>query len=97
MQSLGYIIGQEGIQMDQGKVKAITEWNHPQLVKELQSFLEFTNFYRPFIKDFSLLSAPLTSLLRGKPKSLCWNSSSHEAFEQLNYSSTGFNSPSHTG
>ncbi|KAL0188269.1 hypothetical protein M9458_015368, partial [Cirrhinus mrigala] len=34
-----------------------------------------------FIKDYSSITAPLTSLLRGKPKSLCWNPSAHEAFQ----------------
>ncbi len=52
---LGYIIGQEGIQMYQGKVTAITEWPIPQSVKELQGF---ANFYRRFIKHFSLHTAP---------------------------------------
>ncbi len=69
--------------MDQGKVKAVREWPTPQSVKELQKILEFANFYRRFIKDFSLLTDPLTTLLRGKPKSLSWNPSAHEAFETL--------------
>ncbi len=37
-----------------------------------------------FIKGFSLLTAPLTTLLRGKPKSLSWNPNAHEAFNSLN-------------
>ncbi len=69
--------------MDQGKVKAMEEWPTPQSVKELQRFLGFANFYRRFIKGFSLLTAPLTTLLRGKPKSLSWNPNAHEAFETL--------------
>ncbi len=80
VQFLGYIIGQEGIQLDQGRVTAITEWPIPQPVKELQRFLGFANF----IKDFRLHNAPLTSMLRGKPKSLSWNTSAQEAFEELN-------------
>ncbi len=80
VQFLGYIIGQEGIQLDQGRVTAITEWPIPQPVKELQRFLGFANF----IKDFRLHKAPLTSMLRGKPKSLSWNTSAQEAFEELN-------------
>ncbi|KAI2644450.1 Transposon Tf2-9 polyprotein [Labeo rohita] len=51
--------------------------------KELQRFLGFANFYRRFIKDYSTITAPLTSLLRGKPKTICWNLSAHEAFLQL--------------
>ncbi|XP_042611612.1 uncharacterized protein LOC122144624 [Cyprinus carpio] len=83
VQFLGYNISPEGIQMDQGKVSAIKEWPIPQSVKELQRFLGFANFYRCFIQDFSLHTAPLTSLLRGKPKSLSWTSTAHEAFEDL--------------
>ncbi len=82
VQFLGYVIGEEGIQMDQGKV-TVMEWPSPQSVKELQRFLGFANFYRRFIKGFSLLTAPLTTLLHGKPKSLSWSSSAHEAVESL--------------
>ncbi len=83
VQFLGYIIGEEGIQMDQGKVTAVTEWPTPQSVKELQRFIGFANFYCCFIKGFSLLTALLTILLRRKPKSLSWSSSAHDAFESL--------------
>ncbi|KAI2645188.1 Transposon Tf2-11 polyprotein [Labeo rohita] len=80
---LGYIISAEGMQMDQGKVSVIQEWPQPLTVKELQRFLGFANFYRRFIKDYSSITAPLTSLLRGKPKTICWNPSAHEAFLHL--------------
>ncbi|KAI2657118.1 Transposon Tf2-8 polyprotein [Labeo rohita] len=59
------------------------EWPQPLTVKELQRFLGFANFYRRFIKDYSTITAPLTSLLRGKPKTICWNPPAHEAFLQL--------------
>ncbi len=83
VQFLGYIIGMEGIQMDQGKVTAVAEWPTPLTIKELQSFLGFANFNCRFIKCFSLLTALLTTLLRGKPKSLSWSSNAHEAFDSL--------------
>ncbi len=83
VQFLGYIIGREGIQMDQGKVTAVAEWPTPQTIKELQRFLGFANFYRRFIKGFSLLTAPLITLLHGKPKSLSWSPNAHEAFYSL--------------
>ncbi len=69
--------------MDQGKVQAIRDWPQPQSIKELQRFLGFANFYRRFIKNFSLLSAPLTSMLRRKPKSLSWNPEAQVAFKRL--------------
>ncbi|KAL0152438.1 hypothetical protein M9458_052161 [Cirrhinus mrigala] len=83
VQFLSYNISAEGVQMDQGKVNTILERPKPCSVKELQRFLGFSNFYRRFIKDYSSITAPLTSLLRGKPKHLTWNPTAHEAFQQL--------------
>ena len=42
---LRYIILQEGLKMDQKKIKAITSQPKLGTVKEVQSFLGFTNFY----------------------------------------------------
>ncbi len=69
--------------MNQGKVQAIRDWRPPQSVKEFQRFLGFANFYRRFIQNFSLLSAPLTSMLRQKPKSLSWNYEARAAYKKL--------------
>ncbi|KAL0154228.1 hypothetical protein M9458_050482 [Cirrhinus mrigala] len=79
---LGYI-NAEGVQMDQGKVSAIQEWPQPLTVKELQRFLGFSNFYGRFIQNYSSITAPLTSLLRGTPKKLIWKPAAHEAFQRL--------------
>ena len=38
--------------MEPTKVEAITKWEPPQSVKQLQIFLGFTNFYRRFINKF---------------------------------------------
>ncbi len=83
VQFLGYILSADGIQMDQRKVQAIRDWTQPQSVKELQRFLGFANFYRRFIQNFSLLPAPLTSMLLQKPKSLSWNSEARAAYQKL--------------
>ncbi|KAI2646432.1 Transposon Tf2-6 polyprotein [Labeo rohita] len=83
VQFLGYNISAEGVQMDQGKVNAIQEWPQPSSVKELQCFLGFSNFYRRFIKGYSSITAPLTSLLRVKPKHLTWNPAANGAFQWL--------------
>ncbi|KAL0164208.1 hypothetical protein M9458_039961, partial [Cirrhinus mrigala] len=56
---------------------------HNLSVKELQCFLGFSNFYRRFIQNYSSITAPLTSLLRGKPKTLIWNPTAREAFQWL--------------
>ncbi len=83
VQFLGYILSADGIQMDQGKVQVIRDWPQPQSVKELQRFLGFANFYRRFIQNFSLLSAPLTSMLRQNPKFLSWNAEAQAVFKKL--------------
>ncbi len=83
VQFLGYVITPDGVQMDQGKVEAVRNWPQPITVKELQRFLGFANFYRRFIAQYSQTSAPLTSLLRHKPKSLSWTPEATQAFQHL--------------
>ena len=46
---LGFIISENGIEMDQEKIRTVLEWQEPTTVKEVQSFLSFANFYRRFI------------------------------------------------
>jgi len=42
---LEVIIGREQVKMKQEKIKAVKEWKTPTKVKDIESFLEFTNFY----------------------------------------------------
>ena len=48
--------------MDPAKVKAVVEWPTPQSRKDLQRFLGFANFYRRFIRNYSVVAASMTSL-----------------------------------
>ncbi|KAI2664083.1 Transposon Tf2-6 polyprotein [Labeo rohita] len=80
---LGYHISHQGVKMDTAKVQAVTEWPQPSTVKELQRFLGFANFYRRFIRDYSMVAAPLTSLLKGKPSKLTWTKLASQAFAAL--------------
>lgn len=59
---LGLIIGNGLVHLDPRKVEAVKNWPAPKSKKEVQSFLGFCNFYRQFIKDFSAIAKPLTSL-----------------------------------
>ena len=56
--------------MAKDKVKAIADWPVPRKVKDIQSFLGFTNFYRHFIYEYSEIVLPLTRLTR---KGIPWN------------------------
>ena len=62
---LGFVVSVAGVSMEDSRVQTITEWPTPSSFKEVQMFIGFVNFYRRFIKGFSALTQPLTSLLRG--------------------------------
>uniref|UniRef100_A0A8C6PSX4 Gypsy retrotransposon integrase-like protein 1 n=3 Tax=Nothobranchius TaxID=28779 RepID=A0A8C6PSX4_NOTFU len=64
---LGHIVSRDGIKTDPDKVEALKTWPKPQTLKELQSFLGFTGYYRRFVKDYSNIVKPLTSLTAGYP------------------------------
>jgi len=61
---LGYVISPQGLQMDEEKIRTIKEWKEPTNVKGIQNFLGFANFYRHFIRDYSKITTPLSSLTR---------------------------------
>ncbi|XP_039687886.1 uncharacterized protein [Medicago truncatula] len=52
-----------GIEVDKAKIEIIEKMLPPTSVKEIRSFLGHAGFYRRFIKDFSSITKPLTSLL----------------------------------
>jgi len=79
---LGYVISPHGLRMDEEKIRTIKEWMEPTNVKGIQSFLGFANFYRCFIRDYSKIMTPLSSLTR-KEKGWKWSDKQQEAFETL--------------
>ena len=65
---LGHRISTRGIEVDKAKIKAIEKLPPPSSVKGIRSFLKHAGFYRWFIKDFSRIKKPLSSLLvQGTP------------------------------
>uniref|UniRef100_A0A674PJ94 Uncharacterized protein n=1 Tax=Takifugu rubripes TaxID=31033 RepID=A0A674PJ94_TAKRU len=79
---LGYIIGQGSVEMDPSKVSAVTSWPVPESRRQLQRFLGFANFYRRFIRGYSTVAAPLTSLTSSKVP-FRWSQAAEEAFQNL--------------
>ena len=59
---LGVVIGKGQVQMEEEKIKIVKEWKISTKVKEVESFLEFANFYRRFIKNFSYTAKPLNKI-----------------------------------
>ncbi|GBG83946.1 hypothetical protein CBR_g37818 [Chara braunii] len=61
---LGHEISAEGLKPDDAKVASIRDWPRPQSVTEMRSFLGMTGYYRNFVKNYSIVVAPLIDLTR---------------------------------
>ncbi len=79
---LGFILSPEGIRMDPAKVEAVADWPIPENRRSVQRFLEFANFYRRFIRNFSQVALPLTDLTSTRMR-FSWSSQAQTAFESL--------------
>ena len=65
---LGHRISLRGIEVDKAKIEAIEKLPPPSSIKGIRSFLGHAGFYRRFIKDFSRIAKPFSSLLvQGTP------------------------------
>jgi hypothetical protein len=65
---VGHVVSNGGISVDPGKVKDVLNWKPPIDVGENHSFLGLAGYYRWFIKGFSKLAKPMTSLLEKNAK-----------------------------
>ena len=79
---LGHKVFEHGIEVDRAKIKVIEQLSPPTNVKGIRSFLGHAGFYMCFIKDFSQIARPLTSLLT-KNVPFIFNDEFHEAFQIL--------------
>ena len=61
---LGYVVSVKGIEVDEEKVNAIKEWPTTKSIIEIRSFHGLVSFYCRFVKDFSMLVAPLTEIVK---------------------------------
>jgi hypothetical protein len=68
IQYLGMIIEQGKIAMDLVKLGGIRDWPTPTMVKQVQSFLGFGNFYHKFISHYLDLAQPLDYLTKKDKK-----------------------------
>ncbi|KRZ02829.1 Transposon Ty3-I Gag-Pol polyprotein, partial [Trichinella zimbabwensis] len=61
---LGHVLSENGMSTDEEKIRAVKEWPTPCFPSEVRQFLSLASYYRRFIKNFSMVSAPLNALLR---------------------------------
>jgi hypothetical protein len=78
---LGHVISEAGVAMDADKVAAISTWPQPRSARGVRGFLGLAGYYRKFIRDFGLIAAPLTRLLRRDAFS--WDKEAEDAFQAL--------------
>ena len=72
----------EGIRVDPTKIEAILNWKPPRNVTEVKCFLGLVGYYRRFVKGFSVITSPITKLLKRGVK-FEWTDKCQNSFEQL--------------
>jgi len=77
-----FIITTEALQMDPAKITTIIEWPIPKKLRDIPSFLEFGNFNKCFIHDYSNRARLLIQLTK-KGKSFVWSDLCQAAFQRL--------------
>ena len=64
MRFLGFVVFTDDIWMEEKRIDAIKKWPEPELVQDIQVFIDFANFHRYFIKGFNRIAAPFTAMLK---------------------------------
>ena len=79
---LGHIISSNGAEVDPSKIESIVNWKRPESVPEIRSFLGLAGYYRRFVKDYSKIAGPLSSMT-GKNAKFVWSDKCEKSFEEL--------------
>ena len=79
---LGHVVGQGQISPVMAKVEAVSRFPEPQNKRELMRFLGMAGYCRKFCHNFSVVTAPLTNLLK-KNQSYIWTPACQSAFQHV--------------
>uniref|UniRef100_A0A0A9X504 RNA-directed DNA polymerase n=2 Tax=Lygus hesperus TaxID=30085 RepID=A0A0A9X504_LYGHE len=79
---LGHIIDKEGLRKDPSKIDAILKAPIPKNVSEVKAFVGMINYHGRFIKNLSIILAPLYDLLK-KNTPFQWSKECDRSFQKL--------------
>jgi hypothetical protein len=72
------------VAMDLGNIRSIMEWPTSKDVSDIRSFIGLAGYYIRFIKGFSKIGCPITTLQK-KGIKFIWTSKCEERFQELKY------------
>jgi hypothetical protein len=75
------VISEKGVATDPSKISAMLEWPQPKTLQALRGSIGLTGYYRKFVKNYGVISKPLTDLLQ--KNSFKWSETATQAFEAL--------------
>lgn len=79
---LGHVIENGCVHPSPQKTEAVQKFPKPENLRQVQSFLGLTGYFRKFIPGYSLIARPLTNLLRANTK-FRFGKEQVDAFERL--------------
>ena len=82
MPFLGHVVSADGVSVDPAKTAAIQRWKPLDSLREVQSFLEFANWFRMYIPGYSQKIGPLTELTK-KNVPFIWSPECQNCFDWL--------------
>src|SRR5437588_10212915 len=79
---LGFIVNGQGMCVSDETTQSVREWATPKNLRAVRGFIDFANFYRRFIRNFSAIAKPLTNLTK-KDQPWKWGPEQQSAFDAL--------------